>query len=372
METKKNKGGGIVGGFIILIIGICLLWYNEGRTVKTQAAINEANKNYTQVKSDKVDSQYEGKLIATNGKLDLSEANELVDEQFGITAKSARLVRKVEMYQNVESCTTNDNNVETCNYKQEWEDRVIDSSNFKESGHTNPSTMPYESKEYLADNVKLGAFAFPKNLQSRLSVSVNVNEDKLKEEFNNRVEGLKVTGNYINNISDDGVPKVGNVRISFSYNNAETASVLAQQSDDSFVEYTAKNGRGVYRLKEGTHTGAEILQDMRDENNMWKWILRLIGTILVMGGIAGLFDPIQKLANFVPILGNIVSFATGLVAFVLGLAISLLVIAIAWFRYRPLLSIVLIVIVVGLILGLKYFKKDNGEVNTESKSEEAN
>ena len=362
---EKNKGGGIVGGFIILIIGICLLWYNEGRTVKTQAAINEASKNYTQIKSDKVDSKYEGKLVATNGKLDLTESNELVDEKFGVKAKSAKLVRKVEMYQNVESCTTNDNNVETCNYKQEWEDRLIDSSEFKEKGHDNPSTMPYESMEYLADNVKLGAFSFPKNLQSRLSVKVDVNEDKLKEEFNNRVEGLKVTGKYINNINDDGVAKVGNVRISFSYNDAESASVLAQQSDDSFVEYTAKNGKSVYRLKEGTHTGAEILQDMRDENNMWKWILRLVGTILIMAGIGALFDPIQKLANYVPILRNIVSFATGLVSFVLGLAISLLVIAIAWFRYRPLLSIILIVIVVGLIVGLKYFKKDGEE--TQSK-----
>ena len=358
---NRSKGGSIVGGFIILIIGICLLWYNEGRTVKTQAAINEASKNYTQVKSDKVDSKYDGKLIATNGKLDLSESNELVDEQFGIKAKSAILKRKVEMYQNIEECTTDDNDNERCTYKQDWSDDLIDSSSFKESGHTNPTTMPYESKEYLADGVKLGAYDFPKNLQSRLSTKQTVGEQKLIEGFDNRISGLKVNGNYINNIAEDGIPKVGNIRISFSYNDSESASVLAQQSGDSFVSYTAKNGRSVYRLKEGTHTGAEILQDMRDENNMWKWILRLIGTILVMGGIGGLFGPIQKLANFVPILGNLVSFATGLVSFVLGLAISLLVIAIAWFRYRPLLSIALIVIVVGLIVGLKFVKKDKVE-----------
>ena len=40
----KNKTGGILGGIILVIIGICLLWYNEGRTVKTQKAISEARK----------------------------------------------------------------------------------------------------------------------------------------------------------------------------------------------------------------------------------------------------------------------------------------------------------------------------------------
>ena len=367
MKEKKRKGSSIVGGFIILIIGICLLWYNEGRTVKTQSAINEAKKNYTQVKSDKVDSKYEGKLIATNGKLDLSEANELVDEMFGVKANSAKLARKVEMYQNIEECTTDDNDNERCTYKQEWKDELVDSSSFKESGHSNPSSMPYENEVYLADNVKVGAFSLSKELQSRLSTSKEVGEENLKEAFNNKIEGLKVTGKYINNIPEDGVPQIGNIRISFSYNNSDTISVLAVQSDNSFAEYTAKSGKGIYRLKEGTHTGAEILQDMTDENNFIKWLLRIVGTIMVMIGIAGLFDPIQRLANYVPILRNIVSFATGLVAFIGGLAISLLVIAIAWFRYRPLLSIILIVIVVALILGLKFMKKDNNLQKEETK-----
>ncbi|MBQ3468680.1 MAG: hypothetical protein IJH18_01285, partial [Bacilli bacterium] len=118
-------------------------------------------------------------------------------------------------------------------------------------------------------------------------------------------------------------------------------------------------------IKEGIHTGAVILQDMTDENNFIKWLLRIVGTILIMGGIGSLFGPIQTLANFVPILRNIVSFATGLIAFVLGLAISLLVIAIAWFRFRPILSIVLIAIAIGLIVFLRLRKPE--EAKTESK-----
>lgn len=356
---KNTKTGGIVGGLVILIAGIGLLWYNEGRAVKTARAISEAKKTYTQVKSDKVDSKYDGKLIATNGKIDLSNAEELVDETFGIKAKSIKLKRTVEMYQWDESCETDDNDKEKCTYEKKWADDLIDSSDFKEAeGHKNPESMPYNEETYLASNVKLGAFTLTKELEERLPAEKEVNTQQLTEQFNNKVEGLKVNGKYITNISEEGTPEVGNIRVSFAYNGTESASVLAVQNDDTFAEYTAKSGKHVYRIKEGIHTGAVILQDMTDENNFLKWLLRILGTILIMGGIGSIFGPIQTLANHVPILRNIVSFATGLVAFVLGLAISLLVIAIAWFRFRPILSIVLIVIVVGLLLFLKFKNKE--------------
>ena len=362
---NKNKGGGIIGGLLLLIIGIGLLWYNEGRTVKTAQAINEAKKNYIQVKSDKVDSKNEGKLIATNGKLDLTNSNELVDEVFGIKAKSAKLTRTVEMYQWEEECETDDNNNEKCTYKKEWSDSLIDSSEFKESGHENPDTMLYNSEEYLADNVHVGAFDLSKDLQSRLSTKKAVGYAQLNEEFAGRIENLKVTGNYINNIPESGEPEIGNIRVSFNYNDSESVSVLAVQNDKTFTTFVAKSGKKVYRIKEGIHTGDVILQDMTNENNLIKWLLRLVGTLLIIGGIGSLFAPIQMLANYIPIVRNLVSYATGLIAFVVGLGISLLVIALAWFRFRPVLSIILIVIVVGLIVGLKFMPKKDTQVDTK-------
>ena len=363
--NKNSKTGGIVGGLVILIIGIGILWYNEGRAVKTARAISEAKKTYTQVKSDKVDPKYDGKLIATNGKVDLSASDELVDETFGIKAKSIKLKRTVEMYQWEESCETDDKDKEKCTYEKKWSDDLIDSSDFKEEGHKNPDSMPYSEETYLASNVKLGAFTLTKELEERLPADKEVNTQQLTEQFNNKVEGMKISGKYINNIPEEGTPEIGSIRVSFAYNGTDSASVLAVQNDDTFAEYTAKSGKHVYRIKEGIHTGAVILQDMTDENNFIKWLLRIVGTILIMGGIGSLFGPIQTLANFVPILRNIVSFATGLIAFVLGLAISLLVIAIAWFRFRPILSIVLIAIAIGLIVFLRLRKPE--EAKTESK-----
>ena len=75
-----------------------------------------------------------------------------------------------------------------------------------------------------------------------------------------------------------------------------------------------------------------------------------------------------------PVLGKIVGGATSVVSTVLGLAISLVVIALAWFRFRPIISLILIVVVAALVFFLKYYKKDNQveeneeEVKKETKS----
>jgi hypothetical protein len=36
-----NAFKGVVGGFIAVVAGICLLWWNEGRTVKRQRTLDQ-------------------------------------------------------------------------------------------------------------------------------------------------------------------------------------------------------------------------------------------------------------------------------------------------------------------------------------------
>ena len=372
MNNKKNSGGifgGIIAGIIMIIGGICLLWWNEGRTIKTQQGINEAEKNMIQVKSDSIDEKNEGKLIATNGDLDLSNAEELIDETFGVHVKSPIMKRTVEMYQWDETCETDNDNKEICTYKKVWSDSMIDSSEFQ-SGHTNPSSMLYDSKTYIAEGVKVGEFILPRTLIEKLSTDVEKNTTALLEEYVEKVEGYEVKGKYITNMTDEENPKIGDLRISFSYNDASSVSVLAVQTANTFGEYTSSVGTTIFRIKEGIHTGKDIVIDMTNENKLFKWLLRLGGTLLIMIGIGALLSPITTLANFVPIFGNVVSFATGLISFVLGLAISLVVIALAWFRYRPILSIVLIVIVVGLVVFLRKYQSSKAKIAKDVKPQE--
>ena len=90
-------------------------------------------------------------------------------------------------------------------------------------------------------------------------------------------------------------------------------------------------------------TGAEIIAALVKNNNMLKWIFRLIGFILVSCGIASLFSFLTMITSRIPILGSLVGGTISLISMLLGLAISFIVCAIAWFRFRPIISIILLV-----------------------------
>lgn len=370
---KSTKSGGFLGGIVLLVIGVLILWNNEGRTVQTQSAINEAMKNYTDVASTTIDSKYEGKLIATTGKLDLSESNPVQDAKFGIKVTGAKLERVVEMYEWVEDCTTDEDNNQNCTYNKEWTTDLIDSSSFAKSGYTNPTSFKYQGEAFYASNVKVGAFVLPQRLLESLSYDKELNNEKITEQYKNTVEGFKVVDGYITNTENLQDAKIGDLRVSYRYASDGEVSMLGVQKGNTLTAFTGKKGKSIFTIKRGSYTGKEILNSMTKANNTMKWLLRLLGFILVMGGIGSLFAPLQFLASKVPILGGIVNFSTSLISIVLGLAISLVVIAIAWFRFRPILSIILIVIVVGLLVFLKLQKGKNLQssltANDKSKDE---
>ena len=63
MKRVGNAFKGILGGFVIILIGIVLLWWNEGNNVRNLKTTAEMDKVVIDVSSDKVDSANDGKLI---------------------------------------------------------------------------------------------------------------------------------------------------------------------------------------------------------------------------------------------------------------------------------------------------------------------
>ena len=62
-QRVKSSFRGIGSGILLFIIGTCLLWWNEGRAVKTTKMLNEAQGVTVEMPDiSKVDSQFEGKL----------------------------------------------------------------------------------------------------------------------------------------------------------------------------------------------------------------------------------------------------------------------------------------------------------------------
>ena len=369
MKRIGNSFKGILGGIVVIIIGVCLLWWNEGNNVKNLKTTAEMDKTVIDVKSDSIDSKNDGKLIATSGKL-INE-KELTDSKFGVTVKTPILKRLVEVYQWDEESHTDDDGDTTYSYEKKWSSDIIDSSDFHNAGHDNPKSKLYEDEIYTSDDVKVGAFSLSSNQINTLSTKGNFT-DFNKETLNTL--NLKVSSTYATNSEDLDNPKVGDVRISFIYNNSSDVSVLAVQSGKTFTDFVSSAGKTVNRVMDGTHSGSEMINVIKSENNFLKWILRLVGTLLCVIGFGAILKPISAITSFVPILGSIVGAAVGLVSFVLGLCLSLIVIAIAWIRFRPILGICLLaivgVLVVFLITRGKKTKNDEGQQAVDANQEQ--
>ena len=355
--SKNNPFAGILFGIIFLIAGTIMLWWNEGDNVKNIKTVKELREQYIDVGSDSIDSSNEGKLIATNGEFVVNDEY-ISDNEFSLDVKTAKLNRIVEMYQWEEKENTDDNDNKTYTYSKKWSTSLISSSSFHNSSYSNPTSMPYKEKTFYADSANIGAFSLSKSQIENLSLSAALS-------LNSNLTlpaGFTISDNYITNAADINNPQVGDIRISYKYNDYKEASVLAVQNGSSFVDFVSTQGKKINKIMEGKLTGSQLIDSIEKDNNMMKWIFRGIGALLICFGYMLLISPITTLASFVPILGGIVGSALNLIAFLIGIVHALIVIIIAWFRYRPLLSVALIIVVMVLLVIIKKLisnQKDN-------------
>ncbi len=357
METKKKGGlfAGVMIGLLMIIGGTILLWWNEGNNVRNIKTTDEVEKNVVEITSESDCAQYSGQLVAVGGKFTV-EDKALSDEAFAVSIHSAALDRVVEMYQWEEEQDTDDDGNTTYSYKKVWSEELIDSSSFTK-GHDNPTSVEYSSESFYAETVRLGNYLLSSSQISQMATDKVIS---LSDDTVSIPEGYQIKGKYATSSADIDKPQIGDVRISWKYNGWKEVSLIAKVSGDSFVSYTSKAGKNVNYVTEGNRTAAEMIEDMRTQDKIMKWVLRLIGFMLVFSGYVSFISPLTKLLSYVPFLGNVVNFMFVFILFLLSLVQSLLVIIIAWFRYRPLLSICLLAIcaVIGVLIFMLKKKKN--------------
>ena len=90
----KNSFKGILTGIILFIGGTVLLWWNEGRAVRTADMLEEAQKACVVMENpSKKDKSLEGELVC--GTAMATTEDSLVDKDFGIGANAISLKREV-------------------------------------------------------------------------------------------------------------------------------------------------------------------------------------------------------------------------------------------------------------------------------------
>ena len=189
-----NSFKAIGTGFILFCIGTALLWWNEGRTVKTEKMLEEVGGSYVEMENpNKKDASLDGELIC--GSALATTDDSLSDNQFGVGAKAIALHRRVEYYQWVEDSKESSEDklggkevtTTTYTYSKKWVSQPIESSEFKDPAYQNKNTVltTVEESEQYAENVKFGAYQLNETLihqiSSREGLDLNINEDLLKE-----------------------------------------------------------------------------------------------------------------------------------------------------------------------------------------------
>ena len=351
---------GVIAGIALFIAGFPVLFWNEGNSVKTAKAIDEGEGACISVESnDKVDAEYEGKLVHMTGKADTQDV--LADGVFGVSATAIKLKRTVEMYQWIEESHTTEKkkmggSVEKTTkytYKKDWSSTAINSGEFKESGHDNPGALEFEGEELYASNVSFGAFKLSERQIGKIGSS---RDFVITNGFVCALPRVQIKGNTIyvpnaetrnnekNNRDVATQTRIGDMRVTYRVIYPHNVSIIAKQKGDSFIDYTAKNGKKLNYLADGEEDAAAMFATARTNNAIFTWLIRIAGFLMMFFGLSMVFKPLSVLADVLPILGDIVEIGTGIVAGLISLVCALVTIAIAWIFYRPVLGIILLAV----------------------------
>jgi hypothetical protein len=376
VKTTRNYGQrltgslqGIVGGFIIFIVGTVLLFLNEGNYVKQDKAIREAAKTLVRVSDvSSVDTALEGKLIHACAFADTQDT--LEDGQFGVKEQAIALSRTVEYYQYVEHESKQrkdklgggEETITTYTYDKKWVTTPVNSAGFADPDFQKKNFVldnEIKAQTQYAKNVTFGAYKLPAfivrsieggdpadiNLSKNELAQWNSRIDKRMTELKLKAEDRAMLASVQDNVMYLGVsssPQIGDMRITLTKIQPADISIIARVVGTTFEEYTASNGRTFSSIAMGTVSADSMIASEKRGNSALTWALRLIGLILVCAGIYSIFNIIPTLFKVLPPLASIVGAGVGLVCFIGGLAWSLVVVSIAWLFYRPLIGVPLL------------------------------
>ena len=343
---------GVLVGFLLIPVSIVVLFWNEGRAIKTARGLDEGAGIVRSVSAERADPSNDGKLVYVTGML--STGGTVADTEFGVRTSAVRLSRHVEMYVWKEETQTEtrtklgggEERTTTYKYVRAWSDKPVDSTKFKEPrGHTNPS-MTYQSRETIAPGVRLGGFTVPDGMlrgfgEAKPLAATDTQAGALQIRVNKPV--VAIDGDLYAG-RDPSQPAVGDMKIFFLQVPLQVASVVAAQAGTGFGPYTTQQGTSVQLISAGAVPAATMFQAAQAENATLTWILRAVGVALMFVGFGLILRPLGVLGDVIPILGDVIRAGAGFVGLLCTAAIAPLVIAIGWLWYRPIVGVAIILI----------------------------
>lgn len=186
------------------------------------------------VAPDSVAPLNDDRIVSVQGNLEFESA--AMDAELGVSDPRAVLLsRHVEMYQWQESCIA-----DACTQSAGWSQDLVDAAQFKEPlGHVNPDHFPFASQTFVAEGIRLGAFAPDMDLViaeiPMLPKPVRLGElpANLAASFS-EFEGWILAGN------DPLNPVVGDLRINYRMISAGAVTLTGKQIGNRLLAVPAE------------------------------------------------------------------------------------------------------------------------------------
>ncbi len=366
MQNIGNSLKGVLFGFLFFIISIVLLYWNEGRSVDQANALKQMQESIQIITPELIDTQNNGKAVLIYGSV--KPTSIVKDSAFGISSNALALARESSTYQwqenkhseSKEEMGGSTTTTTTYDYEKVWTSQNIDSGSFKHrEGHENISNR-YPSQRFLS-NANMGKYHLNKNIISNFDNAQNMDLHMYPSTINN----AKNTGSYLYIGEDEQNPRIGDVKLHYKMTPAGEYTLAASVLGQDIVSFATDYERSFVFVRVGHSSADKIFKEEFSSNNMFTWVLRGVGLLVMFIGLSMIMGPLGVLANVLPFFGSMVGLATGLIAFLLTLVIGSIVIVLAWIGARPL---VLVGVIVGVIALLVYLGKRKPKAQTDTSS----
>mmetsp|Transcript_10116 Transcript_10116/g.15982 ORF Transcript_10116/g.15982 Transcript_10116/m.15982 type:complete len:487 (+) Transcript_10116:88-1548(+) len=402
ISRLQNSAAGIGIGFLLFFGSFPLLFWNEARAVARYDTLTEGAAQTVSVSSTSIDPANDGKLVHLTATIHSSDSD-LRDPIFGVSTTDLTLNREVEMYQWHEtsetktretqptggsSTETRQETITTYKYHKAWSKVVQRSSLFHDrTDHENPTSFPFGSLRLRQSRMFADEFELPEELFSkvrwftRLDYDWDVSEiadlDVQDRSYILRSSGggYFIAGRFHNRASaSQSYPTVGDTRVTFSSAKPRTISVIAEQRGSTLQRWEAEESDGsILLFNRGSKTAEQLFAKAEAKNAAATWALRLLGFLLMGGGICLILEPIAIFAGAVPLLGDVVTYGIVGFAFIIAGFFAGLTISVAWLLHHPTIGgIILLVFTVITWLALQIGKScsQQGENGGEEKEDE--
>jgi len=340
-------------GLALLLAGCGLLLWNEGRAVRTAAALEEGSRDVLVPETiDVVFEENSGSLLLVAGPLTIQDS--LTEKEYGISVQAVKMRKVVQVYQWYETEDSpahrssmdtgdHDGHVEkSYSYDTDWFDHHIDSSNFANTlGHHNPHLDSWPANSSLTTNsrVKIGGFLLGSDLKEKFTDFKPFTSDSKPAR-----EGVKIYAGLYYHSRNLWQPEVGDHRVQFSYagRHGEEFTAVGRQAGRELRPYQTQAGEELLLLQSGIRQPSQVWHTEHNNNRTATWIYRLAGWFVCFLGLSCLSGLLEICMDRWPLLRRLVSLGLTSPAFSVSVSLSLSLIGAGWLLYRPLLGLLLL------------------------------